>query len=259
MTDELRVLPDDEGNCPQDYHKMPADEQHDTEWCMEGESHPQETYSNDNRKGMETKETRQTHDITLAEIRDDSGDATDSPKIVGYAAVYDSLSSDLGGFREKIDRGAFAESLRNNDEVHALFNHDDNKILGRRGSGTLRLWEDDDGLKVEIDPPNTPDGNDVVELLRRGDLVSMSFGFYNTKDTWETRDGEDIRTIESATLFDVSVVANPAYDATTVGVRNDIALRSQGAYHENIVEETDMDAVGETIDLRLRLRLAEEG
>ena len=87
----------------------------------------------------------------------------------------------------------------------------------------------------------------------------MSFGFYNTKDKWETRDGEDIRTIESATLFDVSVVANPAYDATTVGVRNDIALRSQGAYHENIVEETDMDAVGETIDLRLRLRLAEEG
>ena len=207
---------------------------------------------------LEQKETRVAHEVSLAHTRDESGEVSEQPKIVGYAAVYNSLSQDLGGFKEKITRGAFAESLRNNDEVHALFNHSDDKILGRRGAGTLKLWEDDHGLRVEITPPNTSDGRDVVELLRRGDLVSMSFGFYNTKDSWETRDGEDIRTIESARLFDVSVVTNPAYQATSVGVRS--AIRSLEKFKtEQEVEKTNFDAVGESIDLRLRLRLAEEG
>ena len=110
------------------------------------------------------------------ELRIEQDEET-SPKIVGYAAVFDTLSGDLGGFREKIARGAFADSLANNDEVHALYNHDSNILLGRRGAGTLRLLEDDHGLRIEIDPPNTTDGNNVVELLRRGDLASMSFGF----------------------------------------------------------------------------------
>lgn len=199
------------------------------------------------------REVRICNDLHLAHTRSEDGTESDKPKIVGYASVFDSMSENLGGFKELIQRGAFAESLANNDEVHALFNHDDNKILGRRGAGTLNLWEDDHGLRVEIDPPNTTDGKDVVELLRRGDLVSMSFGFYNVKDDWETRDGEDIRTIKEAKLFDVSVVTNPAYKSTEVNVRS----------HEEYVaskeiENTDFDAVGETIDLRLRLRLAEE-
>jgi uncharacterized protein len=203
-------------------------------------------------KAME-KETRICNDLHLAHTRSEDGTEPEAPKIVGYASVFDSMSENLGGFRELIQRGAFAESLANNDEVHALFNHDDNKILGRRGAGTLNLWEDDHGLRVEIDPPNTTDGNDVVELLRRGDLVSMSFGFYNIKDDWETRDGEDIRTIKEAKLFDVSVVTNPAYQSTEVNVRshNEYVASKE-------IENTDFDAVGETIDLRLRLRLAEE-
>mgnify|MGYP003627607520 CR=1 FL=1 len=206
----------------------------------------------------QTKETRIAHEISLAHTRDESGDDSEHPKIVGYAAVYDSLSQDLGGFKEKITRGAFAESLRQNDEVHALFNHSDDKILGRRGSGTLKLWEDDHGLRVEITPPNTTLGNDVVELLRRGDLVSMSFGFYNTKDSWENRDGEDIRTIESAKLFDVSVVTNPAYQSTSVGVRSAISSLEKFKT-ENELEETDFNSVGKNIDLRLKLRIAENG
>ena len=172
--------------------------------------------------------------------------------------MFDTLSTDLGGFREKIERGAFTDSLNNNDEVHALYNHDSNKLLGRRGAGTLRLHEDDHGLRIEIDPPNTTDGNDVVELLRRGDLVSMSFGFYNVEDSWETRDGEDVRTVKSAKLFDVSVVSNPAYDATEVGVtRCEAAIRSQEDYHKEQISHVDFDSVGETMNLRLRLRLEE--
>ena len=76
-------------------------------------------------------------------------------------------------------------------------------------------------------------------------------------DSWETREGEDIRTVEKANLFDVSVVVNPAYDATSVGVRCEQALRSREAYHDELQKQTDFDAVGESIDLKLRLRLQE--
>ena len=196
---------------------------------------------------IENKEIRM-----FAELRMDEQVEEESPKIVGYAAVFNSLSGDLGGFREKIDQGAFADSLANNDEVHALFNHDNDRLLGRRGAGTLRLQEDDHGLKIEIDPPNTSDGRDVVELLRRGDLVSMSFGFFDVTDQWSTIEGEDIRTIQKARLFDVSVVTTPAYDATEVGIRS---LEQYKSKQE--VESTDFDSVGETLDLRLKLRITE--
>jgi HK97 family phage prohead protease len=208
---------------------------------------------------VENKEIRMSPDVNLACTRNDNGEIEEKPKIVGYAAVFNSLSEDLGGFREKIDRGAFADSLNDNDEVHALFNHDDDKILGRRGSGTLKVWEDDHGLRIEIDPPNTTDGNDVVELLRRGDLVSMSFGFYNVTDAWAKQDGTDVRTIKSARLFDVSVVTNPAYKATSVGVRNEVALRSLEKHlADEAISDVDMESVGKTIELNLRLKLAEQ-
>lgn len=196
---------------------------------------------------IENKEIRM-----FAELRMDEQVEEERPKIVGYAAVFNSLSSDLGGFREKIDQGAFADSLANNDEVHALFNHDNDRLLGRRGAGTLRLEEDAHGLKIEIDPPNTSDGRDVVELLRRGDLVSMSFGFFDVTDQWSTIEGEDIRTIQKARLFDISVVTTPAYAATEVGIRSFEEYKSKQE-----VETTDFDSVGKTLDLRLKLRITE--
>lgn len=205
---------------------------------------------------MNEKENTEIEVRHIGELRLEQIDSQPT-KIIGYAAVFDTLSRDLGGFKEKIDRGAFAKSLGDGDEVHALFNHDAGKLLGRRGSGTLELWEDDHGLKIEINPPDTTDGRDVVELLRRGDLVSMSFGFYNVNDTWETRDGEEIRTIQEAKLFDVSVVTNPAYDDTSVGVRCVPALRSLEEYKKQIIDDTDWDALGETMILRTKLRIAE--
>ena len=156
---------------------------------------------------------------------------------------------------ETIERGAFAQSLANNDEVHALFNHDDDKLLGRRGAGTLKLWEDDHGLRMELNPPNTTLGNDVVELLRRNDLVSMSFGFFDVDDTWEVRDGKNIRTINRARLFDVSIVVSPAYSGSSVSM----AQRSLEQFQsEKAIEQTNFDAVGERITMNLRIKLAEQ-
>ena len=91
---------------------------------------------------------------------------------IGYAAVFNSLSSNLGGFTERIDKGAFTKTLKEAD-TRAMWNHDPNHLLGRVSAGTLRLAEDDHGLRYEIDLPNTTLGRDVAELLRRGDVTGQ--------------------------------------------------------------------------------------
>lgn len=149
--------------------------------------------------------------------RDDDG----NPIIQGHAAVFNKLSLDLGGFREKVAKGTFERAIKE-DDVRALFNHDPNHVLGRTKSKTLRMAEDDRGLGVEIDPPETQMGRDVVTSIDRGDLDGMSFGFRTIKDSWEHgEDGApDIRTLEEVELFDVSPVTFPAYPDTNVAVRS---------------------------------------
>ena len=258
MNDETRVDLNEDGSCPIGFHKMPADDDNETAWCMEDddmESNQEETYS---RGEVSQKEIRIGTKVDL-ELREEEDAEDSSPKIVGYPVVFDSLSNDLGGFVEKVQRGAFAESLANGDEVHALFNHDDDKVLGRLGSGTLKLWEDIHGLRMELDPPNTTLGNDVVELLRRGDLVSMSFGFFDVTDSWAMVDGKDVRTINTARLFDVSIVTSPAYSASSVAVRAEPALRSLEAHKaQQVLDTTDFNSIGETSKLQFRLRIAEQ-
>lgn len=139
------------------------------------------------------------------------------PMIAGYAAVFNTLSVDLWGFREKIAPGAFAGSLQ--DDVRALWNHETGIVLGRTKSGTLRLAEDDVGLAIEIDPPSSA-GN-YIETIERGDVDQMSFAFRTLEQTWdEDDDGVLIRTLLKVKLHEVSPVTFPAYPATAVGVRS---------------------------------------
>ncbi len=140
-------------------------------------------------------------------------------KITGYAAVFNKLSDDLGYFREKIQPGAFRNTLKA-DDVRALWNHDSNYILGRNRSGTLSLSEDDHGLKIEIDPPDAQWARDLMTSIERGDVDQMSFGFRTITDSWQLVDGEDIRTLIEVKLFDVSPVTFPAYPDTEVGLRS---------------------------------------
>ena len=147
-------------------------------------------------------------------------DGSDEPaKIMGHAAVFNTLSEDLGWFREKIDPGAFAESIKE-DDIRALFNHDPNFVLGRNKAGTLKLSEDDTGLAVEIAPPDTQVARDLLVSIERGDVSQMSFGFRTIDQAWEIVDEEDIRTLKKAKLFDVSPVTFPAYPETDVAVRS---------------------------------------
>lgn len=138
--------------------------------------------------------------------------------IVGYAAVFGGEADIGGSFREIIAPGAFTETLKTAD-VRAYFDHDRGRVLGRAKAGTLRLSEDEKGLAVEIDLPDTSDGRDVRALLERGDVDGMSFGFVVTHDEWDERSNPPTRTIHAVDLREVSVVSEPAYGDTSIALR----------------------------------------
>jgi len=145
--------------------------------------------------------------------------AVEGRTVEGYASVFNSMSEDLGGFREIVLPGAFSNVLDN--DVRALYNHDSNYLLARTTSGTLELKEDDKGLYYRFEMPNTSYGNDMLELFRRGDLSQSSFGFTVEKDSWRMEEGQHVRYIERVgSLFDVSPVVFPAYASASSGLRS---------------------------------------
>lgn len=140
-------------------------------------------------------------------------------RIAGYAALFNVLSDDLGGFREKIVPGCFAGACEKND-VRALWNHDSNYVLGRTTNGTLVLKEDSRGLHVTCFPPDTQWAKDAMVSIGRGDVNQMSFGFRTLDDAWTTERGKGVRMLINVMLFDVSPVTFPAYPDTRVAVRS---------------------------------------
>lgn len=164
-------------------------------------------------------EVRSIDHPVIAETRGEG----DSKTLVlrGHAAVFNRLSHNLGGFREKIAPGAFDKVMDN--DVRAVFNHDINMVLGRSSAGTLRLSTDDEGLVYEIDLPNTSYARDLHESVKRGDIKENSFKFSVMRDSWAYDDetGGEIRTIEEvARLMDVGPVAFPAYPDATIAQRS---------------------------------------
>lgn len=157
--------------------------------------------------------------------------------IVGHAAVFNSMSVDLGGFREIVAPGAFAQSIVE-DDVRALFNHAPDHILGRNRAGTLRLSEDARGLAFEIDLPNTQLARDLAESIGRGDISGNSFGFQTLEDRWERGEGGEIRTLVRVRLFDVSPVTFPAYPQTDVAMRS---LEAWRADQKPVVSPEDLE------------------
>ncbi len=183
-------------------------------------------------------------DYPFEEIRVEPGE---QPKIVGYAAVFNKLSQDLGGFREVIAPGAFKKTLKEAD-VCALLEHDPRWLLGNSKSGTARLKEDGEGLRVEIDPPNTTAGKDAIESLQRGDLTGMSFGFRTIRDRWEKENGQTVRTLLEVALYDVSIVAYPAYPDTSVALRSAMAAGIMFEEAAEPVGEVGGDQPGHSVD-----------
>jgi len=151
------------------------------------------------------------------EIKEEGGEVK---KIIGYAAITDSEAPEVMGFIEKIQPGAFEDAIRNSD-VRALFNHDNNYILGRKSAGTLTLIEDDRGLFYEIDPPDTSYANDLIESLSRGDIDDSSFGFTVAEERWDDSGEIPVRTIlKVKELFDVGPVTRGWYPQSESGLKS---------------------------------------
>jgi HK97 family phage prohead protease len=186
-----------------------------------------------------------TFGMTGIEIRK----AGDKNMLAGHAALYDSMSRDLGGFFETIRPGAFKRAIAEKQDVKALWNHDSGVVLGRTTSGTLRIAEDERGLAIEIDLPNTNAAADLRELIERGDVDQMSFAFITRRDDWSERIVNNllsvVRELQDVDLYDVSPVTFPAYEETDIAVRSfeqkrkrdqdDVARR-----HKNLIRKINL-------------------
>jgi hypothetical protein len=142
----------------------------------------------------------------------------DAGRISGHAHVFGRVAQIRGGF-ERVSPAAFNRALAERQDVVLLVNHE-GLPLGRTTSGTLRLSVDERGLTIDNDLPDTTLARDVRELMGRGDLRSMSFGFIPTDGVLEEVEGRQIRTITDLDLFDVSIVTHPAYAGTEVALRS---------------------------------------
>lgn len=184
-----------------------------------------------------------------AELREEDGKA----EFVGHAAVFNRKANIADLFLEQVAPDAFRKTIQESD-VRMLFNHNPDLVLARNRSGTLRLSQDDVGLKTEADLDRRQTyANDLSIAMERGDVDQMSFGFRVVKDEWDF-DSHDLplRTIVEAQLFDVSPVTYPAYVETDAAIRSeafDLVAEKLGLTDEQRTEILSRLARGESPNL----------
>lgn len=186
-------------------------------------------------------------------VRVEARAGSDRRTIGGYAAVFNSASQNLGGFRERIEPGAFNRAASRNwpgigGGVMARYNHDDNMLLGNTDAGTLRLAVDDTGLRYDVDVPESR--QDVYELVQRGDVRASSFAFIAEDDDWAQDDtGFPLRSLRQVGLVDVAPVNTPAYLDASVGMRAlDDAIESLARRFE--VDVAEVRSLAQANELR---------
>lgn len=187
----------------------------------------------------EREQESRVFDISGLEVRqEDDG----PPTIVGYAAVFNVRSRNLGGFVEEIMPGAFRATLGSNPDVRASIEHERGMAtIGRIRNGTLSLVEDNRGLRVRILPPDTQAGRDAMTLVRGGFIDQMSFMFRTRKDEWKkTEDGTPLRRLHEVDLDngDVTLTVMPAYPQTSAEARA-MAAELGSAEDDDAAEEAE--------------------
>lgn len=182
---------------------------------------------------MKKKEIR-TIDITNLSTRSD--EETKTRTISGYAAVFNSPTRLWEDLDEVIAPGAFSRAISSSD-VRCLFNHDWSNVLGRTKSGTLRLSEDERGLKFEVDLPDTTVARDLIKSMERGDINQCSFGFIPTEETWDYNSTPMLRTIHEVELYEVSIVPLPAYEDTEAALRSKEDLEKVVEKRKNLIKK----------------------
>lgn len=177
-------------------------------------------------------------------IEQTSDGGLQSVRVAGVASVYDYEyevygGPAVGGWYERIARGAFDETLAKSPDVVLLLNHE-GMPLARTKSGTLTLTNEKKGLgvKAELDMTN-PLVQTLASSLSRGDVDEMSFAFRVTEQTWEAHkkykdDEMSLRTITAVNLHrgDVSAVTYGASDKTTINLTRSLELATDAELRE---------------------------
>jgi len=170
------------------------------------------------------------------------------PVIRGMAIVYNRLSQDLGGYRERIMPGAFDKVLgkqRGRQDIVSYFNHDPNMLLGRESSGTLEIFSNEQGIGYMVTPPQSR--ADVLELVARRDVKGSSFAFVVGAESFSSDADGPIRDVREAKgLYEMGPVVSPAYVQTSA----QMTLRSLKAWQD----EQAAVVVPTTVSLRSWLR-----
>ena len=178
-------------------------------------------------------------EIRKAEIQSASGRT-----VSGYAVRFETESVNMG-FVEVIKRGAITEETIKTSDVFALLNHNENTVLARsnHGVGSLTLTVDNDGVYYEFEAPNTANGDELLEHIKRGEISQSSFAFTVSNEdgaeTWTKRsDGVIVRQINKiARLYDISPVYQPAYESTTCSKR---ALEKLSELNKDMEDNKDL-------------------
>mgnify|MGYP001624019376 FL=1 len=182
----------------------------------------------------------------LSEVR--ALDTNENEMIIeGYAAVFDEIT-DMGWYREKVDRHAFDNA--DMKDCVLKYNHEDSfLILARTRNGSLELKIDDHGLKIRAKLIDTTNNKDVYKMIKEGLLDKMSFGFSVQEQAWDY--DTDTRTIlRISKLFDVSVVDFPAYDGTDIKTRKkDDYLLEKSKYLEFKTKRKKLELKLKLLDL----------
>jgi HK97 family phage prohead protease len=190
----------------------------------------------DSRSKMTKKIERRTFTIKNVEARQ-AEDGT--MRLSGYAAVFNEDSVPLP-FLERIAPGAFRKTLTETPDVRLLINHE-GLPLARTKNGTLRLKEDEAGLYMDADLPDTQAARDLYTLVERGDVDQMSFAFRVIRQKWSEDRSRRVLTELSLSDGDVSVVTYPAYPTTTVEAREQLKAAIQAVKEgRDISPETKM-------------------
>jgi HK97 family phage prohead protease len=136
----------------------------------------------------------------------------------GHAIVFNTLSTDLGGFRERIRPEAVDRMIAERTDLFGLWNHDSSKPIARASAGTLVYRKDRVGLAVEMTPNMAVgDSRDAVERVRDGTVTGMSFAFQALEDEWRMEAGAPVREVVDMRVNEVSPVSFPAYQTTDIG------------------------------------------
>ena len=202
------------------------------------------------------------------ELRAEEG--KDNVTIVGHGAVFNT-ESNIGWFYERVEEGAFDDALKTSD-VRALINHDPNLLLGRTKSETLRLSTDAEGLRYEVDPPNTTYANDLIISLKRGDHDQSSYAFTlkrkgvngateNGDEWFEDKDGKLTRTIKKngvERIYDVTIATYGAFPTADSGIQQNSEARDSYERQTGKSADTGKPIINDEEEARKRAKEEKE-